>query len=229
MNEEKMFDAMREAVVSGDKLRARSLAEEALGLGIDPTRIMEKGYIPGIQKVGDLWEQGEYFLPELITSAACMKEAMEVLRPALLQGGRATSPEGAVVIGTVEGDIHDIGKNLVAAMLQANGFEVHDLGADVKLERFIAEAEEKNADIICLSALLTTTMLNQKRLIALLADKGLRDRYGVLVGGAPVTRAWADQIGADGFGANAPDAVRAAKAIAADVKKRREHVGRDAR
>ena len=229
MNEERMFDAMREAVVSGDKLRARSLAEEALGLGIDPTRIMEKGYIPGIQKVGDLWEQGEYFLPELITSAACMKEAMEVLRPALLQGGRATSPEGAVVIGTVEGDIHDIGKNLVAAMLQANGFEVHDLGADVKLERFIAEAEEKNADIICLSALLTTTMLNQKRLIALLADKGLRDRYGVLVGGAPVTRAWADQIGADGFGANAPDAVRAAKAIAADVKKRREHVGRDAR
>jgi corrinoid protein of di/trimethylamine methyltransferase len=229
MNEESMFDAMREAVVSGDKIRARTLAEEALGLGIDPARIMEKGYIPGIQKVGDLWEEGEYFLPELITSAACMKEAMEVLRPALLQGGRAASPEGAVVIGTVEGDIHDIGKNLVAAMLQANGFEVHDLGADVKLERFIAEAEEKKADIICLSALLTTTMLNQKRLIGLLADKGLRDRYGVLVGGAPVTRAWAEQIGADGFGANAPDAVRAAKTIATDVKKRREHAGRDIR
>lgn len=228
MTEETMYNAMKEAVVSGDKDRARALAEEALRLGFDPARVVEKGYIPGIQKVGDLWEQGEYFLPELITSAACMKDAMDVLRPALLADGREAASEGRVVIGTVEGDIHDIGKNLVAAMLQANGFEVFDLGADVKLDRFIAAAEENDADIICLSALLTTTMLNQKRLLGLLSEKGLRDRYGVLVGGAPVTHSWAEQIGADGFGADAPDAVRAAKALAADLRNRRGGAERDA-
>jgi len=226
MTQDKIFEDMWNAVVSGDQIRSRSLAEEALRLGLDPALAMEKGYIPGIQRVGDLFEQGEYFLPELITSAACMKSAMEVLQPALLESGRPGMSEAKVVIGTVEGDIHDIGKNLVAAMLQANGFDVHDLGADVKLDRFLHTAEENGADIVCLSALLTTTMQSQKKFISLLADEGLRDRYGILVGGAPVTRSWAEQIGADGFGANAYDAVRVAKALVADQRSRKGTEGR---
>ena len=139
---------------------------------------------------------------------------MAVLHPALGAGRAAALSAGRVVIGTVEGDIHDIGKNLVSALLSANGFAVVDLGADVKVERFISAAEESGATIIGLSALLTTTMLGQRRLVEELRQRGLRDKYKVLVGGAPVTRRWADEIGADGYGENALAAVRAAKALA---------------
>jgi len=210
-----LFNDIRKAIVEGDKPRAQELAKEAVRSGADLNEVIDKGYVPGIQAVGELWEKGEYFLPELITSGECMKAAMDILQPEMAKANIKSRSLGKVVIGTVEGDIHDIGKNLVASMLQANGFEVFDLGADVKLERFIEKAEVEKADIICLSALLTTTMLNQKRLIEMLRQKNLYGKYKVLVGGAPATRKWADDIGAQGFAENAALAVKAAKAAMA--------------
>jgi trimethylamine corrinoid protein len=208
------FQAMTQTIVDGDKDKAAVLAGEVLAGGGDPQEAIEKGFVPGIQKVGLLWESGDFFLPELLAGAEAMKAAMAVLHPALGAGRAAALSAGRVVIGTVEGDIHDIGKNLVSALLSANGFAVVDLGADVKVERFISAAEESGATIIGLSALLTTTMLGQRRLVEELRQRGLRDKYKVLVGGAPVTRRWADEIGADGYGENALAAVRAAKALA---------------
>ena len=215
MIREELFNDIRKAIVEGDTLRAQELAREAIRSGADLNEVIDKGYVPGIQAVGELWEKGEYFLPELITSGECMKAAMDILQPEMAKANIKSRSLGKVVIGTVEGDIHDIGKNLVASMLQANGFEVFDLGADVKLERFIEKAEAEKADIICLSALLTTTMLNQKRLIEMLKQKGLYGKYKVLVGGAPATRKWAEDIGAQGFAENAALAVKAAKAAMA--------------
>jgi trimethylamine corrinoid protein len=215
MIREELFNDIRKAIVEGDKPRARELASEAVRSGADLNEVIDKGYVAGIQVVGELWEKGEYFLPELISSAECMKAAMDILQPEMAKANIKSRSLGKVVIGTVEGDIHDIGKNLVASMLQANGFEVFDLGADVKLERFIEKAEAEKANIICLSALLTTTMLNQKRFIELLRQKGLYGKYKVLVGGAPATRKWAEDIGAQGFAENAALAVKAAKAAMA--------------
>lgn len=214
MIKDEIYPKMREAIVAGDREAASRLAEEAVRSGFDLLDVVERGYVPGIQKVGELWEQGEYFLPELITSAEAMKAAMAILEPELKKRNAGSRLGGRVVIGTVQGDIHDIGKNLVASMLQAGGFEVHDLGADVKLERYIDAAEEVGANMICLSALLTTTMMNQRRLIELLREKGLRDKYKVLVGGAPASRAWAEEIGADGFAENAVAAVKLARSLA---------------
>ena len=213
MTKEELYRDIRKAIVEGDKPAAERLAGEALAMGLDLSEVVDKGYVPGIQEVGELWEKGEYFLPELITSAECMKAAMDILQPEMAKAHVKSRSLGKVVIGTVEGDIHDIGKNLVASMLQANGFEVRDIGTDVKLERFLETAEAEKADLICLSALLTTTMLGQKKFIDLLAARGLRARYKVLVGGAPATRKWAEEIGADGFAENAALAVKEAKTL----------------
>jgi trimethylamine corrinoid protein len=214
MIKDELLRSMNEAIVAGDKAVSVALAAEAVRSGADLLEVIEKGFVPGLQKVGELWEQGDYFLPELISSAEAMKAAMAVLEPELDRNKIEAPTSGKVVIGTVEGDIHDIGKNLVASMLQAGGFEVFDLGADVKLERFVEKAEAVGARIICLSALLTTTMTNQKRLIGLLRDRGLRDKYKVLVGGAPASRKWADEIGADGYAENAVAAVKLVRTIA---------------
>ena len=214
MTKSELYPKMSEAIVAGDRAEATALAGDAVRAGLDLLEVVEQGYVPGIQKVGDLWEQGEYFLPELISSAEAMKAAMAVLDPELQKRDLGSRMSGRVVIGTVEGDIHDIGKSLVASMLQAGGFEVHDLGADVKLERFIDKAEEVGAGMICLSALLTTTMTNQRRLIGMLRDRGLRGKYKVLVGGAPASRKWAEEIGADGYAENAVAAVKLAKSLA---------------
>ena len=214
MTKNELFPKMSEAIVAGDRAAATALAEDAVREDLDLLEVIEQGYVPGIQKVGELWEEGEYFLPELISSAEAMKAAMAVLDPELKRRSLSSHMGGRVVIGTVEGDIHDIGKNLVASMLQAGGFEVYDLGADVKLERFIETAEEVGAGMICLSALLTTTMTNQRRLLGLLKDRGLRDKYKVLVGGAPASRKWAEEIGADGYAENAVAAVKLAKSLA---------------
>jgi len=213
MIKDELLRSMNEAIVAGDKGAAVALAADAVRSGANLLEVIEKGYVPGLQKVGELWEQGDYFLPELISSAEAMKAAMAVLEPELDRNKIVARKGGKVVIGTVEGDIHDIGKNLVASMLQAGGFEVFDLGADVKLERFVEKAEIVGAEIICLSALLTTTMTNQRRLIGLLRDKGLRDKYKVLVGGAPASRKWADEIGADGYAENAVAAVKLARTM----------------
>ncbi|MBW1935306.1 MAG: corrinoid protein [Deltaproteobacteria bacterium] len=213
MDKQHFFEQVKKAVIECNKEEAAALARKAVEEKLDLNEVIEKGYVPGIQKVGNLWEKGEYFLPELIASSECMKEAMAVLQPELEKADIETQSLGKVVIGTVEGDIHDIGKSLVASMLSANGFEVVDLGADVKLETFIDKAQEVKADFICLSALLTTTMLGQKKVLDMLKEKNLYGRIKVMVGGAPVNRQWAEEIGADGYGENAISAVKEAKQL----------------
>ena len=213
MSKEELLAKMAKAVLEGDKEEAVILAKKAIEERLDLNDVIEKGYIPGIQEVGRLWERGDYFLPELITSAECMKAAIEVLQPELKKAHIAVRSLGKVVIGTVQGDIHDIGKNLVASILSANGFDVIDLGADVKLEKFIEKAEQEKVDLICLSALLTTTMMGQKKLIEILKERKLYGRFKVMVGGAPVNQNWADSIGADGYAENALTAVDAAKRL----------------
>ncbi|MFH1467957.1 MAG: cobalamin-dependent protein [Pseudomonadota bacterium] len=202
--------ALRQAIIDGDEAQARALAAAVLAAGADPLAAIEEGFAEGLREVGRLWEGGEYFLPELIMGAEAMKAAMAVLAPALRTGGPAR--RGAVVIGTVQGDLHDIGKSLVATLLAAHGFEVHDLGADVPVEAFVARAREVGADLVAASALLTTTMPVQARLVAALRAAGLA--APVLVGGAPATAGWAAEIGAH-FAENAQRAVEAAGRLCA--------------
>lgn len=213
MKESEMYEKMKKAIIEGNKDESERLAKEALEKKMDLLKVIEQGYVQGIQRVGELWEKGEYFLPELIASAECMKGAMNIFEPEIKRAKIKTKFLGKIIIGTVEGDIHDIGKNLVAAMLVANGFEVIDLGADVKLEKFVQKAEEIGGDFICLSALLTTTMLGQKRIIEIIKEKNIRDKFKILVGGAPVNQKWADDIGANGYAENAMAAVRVAQAL----------------
>jgi len=197
----------KEAIISGDRELAKKLAEEAVKNKEDINKIIEV-FSEAIRHVGDLFEEGEFFLPELMRSAEAMKGAMEILTPALTEGGKKERIVNKVVIGTIEGDIHDIGKTLVASMLQAEGFEVFDLGADVPVDTFIEKAIEVDAQLICISALLTTTMVGQKILIEKLKEKGIRDKFKVLIGGAPVTKNWMDEIGADGTAENAISTVK---------------------
>lgn len=213
MSNEEFLSMVKKAIIEGNKDDAKQLAQRAISEEMDLNEVIEQGYILGIKEVGRLWEEGEYFLPELITSAECMKAAMEIMKPELEKAHIDMRSAGKIVIGTVEGDIHDIGKNLVSSILSANGFDVVDLGADVKLDQFIEKADEVNADLICLSALLTTTMTGQRKLIERLKEKGLYGRFKVMVGGAPVNQKWADDIGADGYSENALTAVSAAKKL----------------
>lgn len=206
------FDDLRQAVIDGDRDRAESLAVAALAASMDPLEVIEHGLSAGIREVGELWEEGEYFLPELIQGAEAMQAAMAVLGPALEAGTGGRPALGIVVIGTVQGDLHDIGKSLVGTLLSAHGFEVHDLGADVPVEVFVERARATGAQLVAASALLTTTMPVQKRLVDALADAGLGAR--VMVGGAPTSPAWAAEIGA--FHAeNAQRAVELARALVA--------------
>ncbi|MGB9892879.1 MAG: cobalamin B12-binding domain-containing protein [Candidatus Saccharicenans sp.] len=207
------LQSLNQAILQGQVEEAGPLAEKSLKAGFSPLEIIEKACVPAIKEVGRLWEEGDYFLPELIAGAEAMKAAMAVLQSALKASGQSLKSAGRVVIGTVEGDIHDIGKNLVASMLRASNFEVIDLGADVKVEKFIEVATQEKAEIIALSALLTTTMLNQKKVIDLLLSRGLRNEFKVMVGGAPVTAHWAKEIGADGYGESAVQAVEVARRL----------------
>jgi trimethylamine corrinoid protein len=213
MTPEELFEAQKNAVISGNKAAARETAQHALDLNVDLLASIENGFGAGIREVGDLWEQGEYFLPELVQGAEAMKAAMEVIQPGLKARQQARKVEGVVVIGTVEGDIHDIGKTLVATFLEANGFRVFDLGKDVPPARFVATAEAEGANIICLSSLLTTTMTGHGRVVEMLKEKGLYGKVSVLVGGAPVTPEFAKEIGAHGYGANAVEALSQAMKI----------------
>ena len=208
-----LFDAMRQSVIDGDPDEAVALAERALAEGVDPLQAIDDGYVPGLREVGAQFSCGDMFLPEMMLAARAMQRAVAVLEPEMARRSTQRVVSGRVVIGTVKGDIHEIGKSLVAMMLSADGFEVHDLGVDVPAERFVAKAREVDVDIVALSALLTTTMTNQRTVVEALADAGLRPRVKVLVGGAPVTRAWADQIGADGFGEDAAGAVKIARSL----------------
>ncbi len=206
------FEQMREAVLDGDVEACRTLARAALDRGDDLLEVIEQGFAAGIREVGVLWEEGEYFLPELVQGAEAMKAAMEIVNPALgLQRG-GTAPRARVVLGTVQGDLHDIGKTLVGTLLEANGFEVHDLGCDVAVETFVARARELDAQLVGASALLTTTMPAQRALVRAIADAGLDDAVAVLVGGAPTTPRWAEEIGAH-HAENAQEAVSVAAAL----------------
>lgn len=210
---EDVFAGLKESLLKGDKNKAIHWARLSLEMGIHPLDSIDRGLTPGIQQVGKLWEDGEYFLPQLVIAAECMKAALKVLEPAISQKGETRKGLCKVVIGTAEGDIHDIGKTLVATLLSTNGFDIVDLGADVPIIQMVNRAVEEKADLICISALLTTTMLGQKRLIEILKEKGIRHRFKVMVGGAPVSQQWAEEIGADAYGENAVEAVAEAKKL----------------
>ena len=203
---EELYNKLAQAVIDGESEDAEALAQQALDQGVDPLACINEGLMKGIQEVGELFSKGDYFLPELIIGADTMKKALDILEPALV-GGQKRDVVGRVVLGTVVGDLHEIGKTLVGTMLTANGFQVTDIGVDKTPEEFIAAVKEADADIVGASALLTTTMLQQKRLIESLEAAGLRDKVKVMVGGAPVTESYAKEIGADGYAEDAISSV----------------------
>ncbi|MBN2322175.1 MAG: methyltransferase cognate corrinoid protein [Spirochaetes bacterium] len=211
MEKEELFKTAIDSIVSQDMKTAEETAKRAVDENIDLLELMNKGFREGITKIGELFERGEIFLPELIQSAEVMKSVNEIIISALPDG--AQEKNGVVVVGTVQGDIHDIGKILVCSLLKVNGFDVHDIGHDVKTESFIDKAVEVDADIIGTSSLLTTTMRYQKELEETLQKRGLRKKFKTMVGGAPVTQRWAERIGADAYGEDATDAVKKALAL----------------
>lgn len=207
MSEYEFNEEIIDAIINLEEEKAIRLAEKAVNENMDLLKVIENGYSVGIRKIGKLWDEGELFLPELMLGGKLVQNALEVLLPHLKEGEKVQS-SGTVVIGTIEGDIHTIGKTIVGTMLSANGFEVHDLGADIPAEMFVKEALEKNADVIGISALLTLTMMGQKKVIEILKEKKIRDRFKVVLGGAPVSAEWVEETGADGFADNAIEAVK---------------------
>ncbi|MDP8244615.1 MAG: corrinoid protein [Candidatus Hinthialibacter antarcticus] len=207
------LSALHTAIVEGDAKASKSITEQALSDNMDPLEIVTGYLVPAMDEVGNLFEEEEYFIPEMLLSARAMKEAMELIRPQLAAQG--SEPIGRAAIGTVKGDLHDIGKNLVASMLEGGGFEVIDLGVDVKPEAFIQAINEKNADLICLSTLLTTTMPSIKNTLEALREAGVRDKVKVMIGGAPITQDYANEVGADGYGDTARSAVIRARELVA--------------
>jgi corrinoid protein of di/trimethylamine methyltransferase len=209
---QEILDKLAEAVIDGEPEDAEDLARQALDQGLDPLDCINKGLSPGIDRVGELFATGEYYLPDLIIGGDAMKAALNVLEPAL-SGGQEREVLGQVVLGTVEGDLHEIGKTLVGTMLTANGFLVTDIGVDKTAAEFVTAIKESGASLVGASALLTTTMLHQKEVIEALKEAGLRDQVKVMVGGAPITESWADEIGADGYADDAISAVAVAKKL----------------
>ena len=206
-----IYESAIEVIVKGDAQEAMEVARKGLGEGVDPIELMNRGFIPGINKVGELFGSGRLFLPELVMSANAMERVTELINESIPSDQEQT--QGRVIIATVEGDVHDIGKTIVASLLKANGFVVKDLGRDVAMARLIEEADKFDANIIGTSALLTTTMGAQKELEEELRTSGLKDRFKTMVGGAPVTQRWARRIGADAFAEDAIGAVNQAKAL----------------
>ena len=200
------YNAMQDALIHCDKIKLLGLVNDALAEKTPADEILNQGLIAGMDIVGEKMENGDMFIPEVLMSAQAMAECVAILKPLLAADGAAGG--GDVIIGTVKGDLHDIGKNLVSMMMESTGLTVHNLGVDIKPEEFVAQIKLKNAQIVCLSALLTTTMPAMKQTIDAIVEAGLRDQVKIMIGGAPVTQAFADQIGADGF---APDAGSAAK------------------
>jgi corrinoid protein of di/trimethylamine methyltransferase len=207
------FSAMRQSIIDGAPETALTLAQQSVDAGIAPLESINSGFVPGMHAVGEEFGKGQMFLPDMMASAEAMRAAMAVLDPELKKLGTARSMLGTVVLGTTKGDIHEIGKMLVGTLLQAHGFRVHDLGVDVSGEIFAAKAREVKADIVGVSALLTTTMRNQRTVIEALERDGLRSQVKVMVGGAPVTRRWAEEIGADGYAKDAMSAVALAVSL----------------
>lgn len=206
-----LLESLKEAVITGNATAAKELTEKALAENIPAKTILDDALIPGMMVVGEKFKNNEYYVPEVLIAARAMYASLDLLRPILSQSD--VEPIGTVVIGTVKGDLHDIGKNLVRMMLEGGGFKVIDLGVDVAPEKFIEAIKEHNADILAMSALLTTTMPSMKLTIDALTEANLRDKVKVMVGGAPVTQEWAEEIGADGYAPDAASAVDKAKEL----------------
>lgn len=207
------FVALQQSIVEGVAARARELAEQALAAGMAPAEILESGLLAGMREVGRQFSQGTLYLPDMMAASEAMRAAVGALDAAFREVGGAPPAAGTVVLGTVQGDIHEIGKALVGTLLSANGFRVYDLGVNVAPEAFVAKARAVDADLVGVSALLTTTMQGQRSVVAALAAAGLRPRVKIIVGGAPVTRRWAEEIGADGFGKDAYSGVTLARSL----------------
>ena len=201
-----------DAILTGNAKKAEEVTRAAMEAKADPVEMVQKYMIPAMAEVGRRFECNEYFVPELLIAARAMKTALELITPQLVEAG--AEPVGRVVIGTVQGDLHDIGKNLVASMLEGGGFQVVDLGVDVSPEKFVEAAKEKDGTIVALSALLTTTMTMMQTVVSALQEAGLRDKTKVIIGGAPITQQYCDQIGADGYSDNASAAVALARKLA---------------
>lgn len=206
------FSELYNAILTGNAKKAEEITKAALEANVDPSELVQKYMIPAMDEVGKRFECNEYFVPELLIAARAMKTSLEIITPLLAEAG--AEPVGRVVIGTVQGDLHDIGKNLVASMLEGGGFQVIDLGVDVPPERFVEAAKEKDGTIVALSALLTTTMTMMKNVIQALEKAGIRQKTRVMIGGAPITQQFADEIGADGYSDNASAAVALARKLA---------------
>jgi corrinoid protein of di/trimethylamine methyltransferase len=213
MNDSEIYRQMAEAIVNLDKDEALLLANRAIDEKMNLLGVIEKGFGEGIRKVGELWDEGEFFLPELMAGAQVMQAAVDQLTPHLQASGSEFQSSGKIVLATIEGDIHSIGKTIVGTMLRANGFEVTDLGTDVKAEKIVEEAITVGADIVGVSTLLTTTMQNQKKVVDILEEKKARGEIKIMLGGAPVTKSWVEECGADGYAENAVEAVKLAKLL----------------
>jgi len=204
---------MAQCIIDGDSEVSAELAQQAVVQGIDPLEAISQGFVVGVNQVGEAFAKGDAFLPELVMAGEAMKSAVAVLEPELARRGTERTMLGKVILCTVEGDIHEIGKTLVGTMLSSAGFKVFDLGVDVPVMKVVEKAREVNADIVAMSALLTTTMVHQKDVIEALEDIGIRSKVKVMVGGAPVTKEWVKQIGADGYSEDAIGAIKVAKQL----------------
>ena len=217
MEQNKLFKELTQAVVEGDEQKLVSLVQDNLN-SVDPLAMVEDGMMPGMTEVGNKFSAGEIYLPEMLMAAEAWEQAMKVIKPKLVAAGTSVSKVATVVLGTVQTDIHEIGKNILGSLMTTAGFEVHDIGYDANASKFIDKAQEVSADIIAASAIMSTTIPYQKDVIDMLNARGLRDKYIVMVGGGVVTQEWADQIGADGYGDLASDAVEVAKQLIANKK-----------
>jgi corrinoid protein of di/trimethylamine methyltransferase len=217
MENKEVFAELTKAIIAGDSEQLVRLVNQAINK-VDPLEMVEKGMAPGMTEIGSKFGEGQVYLPELLMAAEAWEEAMKIIKPKLIEAGASIKKQGTVVIGTVQTDIHEIGKNILANLLTTAGFDVHDIGCDAPATKFLNKAEEVQADIIAASAIMSTTVPYQKDIIDLLESKGLRDKYVVMVGGGVVSQDWADKIGADGYGELASDGVQVAKKLISQKK-----------